>query len=280
MDVTIQHPWLRRPLGPGFGPFLANRLFDQRFGEGLLESDLAALCPAAGLGPLYARPPGVALPDTGLSEMTLDKDRFSVLLDVKHFSPEELSVKVVGDYVEVHAKHEERPVWPPPAQGVPPSSPPPPHTNAFSLAPRTSTATSPASSTGAMGCPGVWTPPPSLRPSHPTASSPSQRPPNPRARPRSAPSPSPTSRAPPSPGNRGGARKDPPLPPHRSQGVPLSPLGTPPPLWASHSPSPLGQQNFRGSPFPGPGEQRSGICSCPSPPPALQGLFLSMAGAV
>ncbi|EMP29866.1 Alpha-crystallin B chain [Chelonia mydas] len=41
--------------------------------------------------------------------MTLDKDRFSVLLDVKHFSPEELSVKVVGDYVEVHAKHEERP---------------------------------------------------------------------------------------------------------------------------------------------------------------------------
>ncbi|XP_043391196.1 heat shock protein beta-6 isoform X2 [Chelonia mydas] len=42
-------------------------------------------------------------------QMTLDKDRFSVLLDVKHFSPEELSVKVVGDYVEVHAKHEERP---------------------------------------------------------------------------------------------------------------------------------------------------------------------------
>ncbi|XP_025037988.2 heat shock protein beta-6 [Pelodiscus sinensis] len=106
MDVTIQHPWLRRPLGPS--PFLANRLFDQRFGEGLLESELAALCPA-GLGPLYSRLPSAALPDTGLSEVSLDKDRFSVLLDVKHFSPEELSVKVVGDYVEVHAKHEERP---------------------------------------------------------------------------------------------------------------------------------------------------------------------------
>lgn len=52
--------------------------------------------------------------------MTLDKDRFSVLLDVKHFSPEELSVKVVGDYVEVHAKHEERPVRPPQPR-VPPS---------------------------------------------------------------------------------------------------------------------------------------------------------------
>lgn len=40
--------------------------------------------------------------------MKLDKDLFSVLLDVKHFSPEELTVKVVGDYVEVQAKHEER----------------------------------------------------------------------------------------------------------------------------------------------------------------------------
>ncbi|XP_074837232.1 heat shock protein beta-6 isoform X1 [Carettochelys insculpta] len=108
MDIAIHHPWLRRPLGTGFGPFLANRLFDQRFGEGLLESDLAALWPA-GFGPLYGRLPGAPLPDSGLSEVSLDKDRFSVLLDVKHFSPEDLSVKVVGDYVEVHAKHEERP---------------------------------------------------------------------------------------------------------------------------------------------------------------------------
>lgn len=46
----------------------------------------------------------------------MDKDKFSVLLDVKHFAPEELSVKVVGDHIEVHAKHEERPVCsnPPP----------------------------------------------------------------------------------------------------------------------------------------------------------------------
>lgn len=46
-------------------------------------------------------------------QLRLDKDRFSVLLDVQHFAPEELSVKVVGDYVEVHAKHEERPVLTP-----------------------------------------------------------------------------------------------------------------------------------------------------------------------
>ncbi|KAJ7304950.1 hypothetical protein JRQ81_010649 [Phrynocephalus forsythii] len=35
-------------------------------------------------------------------------DKFSVNLDVKHFSPEELQVKVLGDMIEVHGKHEER----------------------------------------------------------------------------------------------------------------------------------------------------------------------------
>lgn len=42
--------------------------------------------------------------------MRLEKDRFSVNLDVKHFSPEELKVKVLGDVIEVHGKHEERQV--------------------------------------------------------------------------------------------------------------------------------------------------------------------------
>uniref|UniRef100_A0A8D0GJD8 Heat shock protein family B (small) member 6 n=1 Tax=Sphenodon punctatus TaxID=8508 RepID=A0A8D0GJD8_SPHPU len=107
MDIAIHHPWLRRPFGfPALFP--PPRLFDQRFGEGLLESDLFA---GSTLSPYYARMPSVPQlpPDTGLSEVKLDKDKFSVLLDVKHFSPEELTVKVVGDYVEVHAKHEERP---------------------------------------------------------------------------------------------------------------------------------------------------------------------------
>lgn len=33
-----------------------------------------------------------------------------VYLDTKHFSPEELNVKVVDDYVEIHGKHAERQV--------------------------------------------------------------------------------------------------------------------------------------------------------------------------
>ncbi|XP_044539686.1 heat shock protein beta-6 isoform X2 [Gracilinanus agilis] len=103
IPVPIQPSWLRRPAPVGF-PSLATpaRLFDQRFGEGLLEAELAALCPQA-LAPYYLRAPSVALrTDPGPGE-------FSVLLDVKHFSPEEITVKVVGDHVEVHARHEERP---------------------------------------------------------------------------------------------------------------------------------------------------------------------------
>lgn len=42
--------------------------------------------------------------------MRLEKDKFSVNLDVKHFSPEELKVKVQGDMIEIHGKHEERQV--------------------------------------------------------------------------------------------------------------------------------------------------------------------------
>lgn len=32
------------------------------------------------------------------------------MLDVKHFSPEDLSVKIIDDFVEVHGKHNERQV--------------------------------------------------------------------------------------------------------------------------------------------------------------------------
>ncbi|XP_038622827.1 heat shock protein beta-6 [Tachyglossus aculeatus] len=103
VPVTLQPSWLRRPLGAP-GPAFPSRLFDQRFGEGLLEAELAALG-VPGLGPTFLRAPGVALrPEPAPPQ----KDHFSVLLDVKHFSPEEISVKVVDGHVEVHARHEER----------------------------------------------------------------------------------------------------------------------------------------------------------------------------
>jgi HSP20 family molecular chaperone IbpA len=42
-----------------------------------------------------------------------DRDKFSVFMDVKHFSPDELNVKVTDDYVEIQGKHGERQVRPP-----------------------------------------------------------------------------------------------------------------------------------------------------------------------
>uniref|UniRef100_A0A8C2EUM4 Heat shock protein, alpha-crystallin-related, b6 n=1 Tax=Cyprinus carpio TaxID=7962 RepID=A0A8C2EUM4_CYPCA len=40
--------------------------------------------------------------------VTCDHNRFTVQVDVKHFSPEDLLVKVVGDYVVVEGKHEQK----------------------------------------------------------------------------------------------------------------------------------------------------------------------------
>lgn len=42
--------------------------------------------------------------------MRSDRDKFTIMLDVKHFSPEDLSVKIIDDFVEIHGKHSERQV--------------------------------------------------------------------------------------------------------------------------------------------------------------------------
>ncbi|KAM4580361.1 heat shock protein beta-6 isoform 2-T2 [Odontesthes bonariensis] len=47
--------------------------------------------------------------DNGSSaEVHCDDSGFTVQVDVKHFKPEDLLVKVVGDFVEVQGKHEEK----------------------------------------------------------------------------------------------------------------------------------------------------------------------------
>ncbi|KAM4704303.1 alpha-crystallin B chain [Rhinophrynus dorsalis] len=106
MEVAVQHPWFRRHFYSLFGP---NRIFEQRFGDHLEEADLFPS--SSFLSPFYFRFPYFRLPswvETGLSEMRLEKEKFSINLDVKHFSPEELKVKVLGDFIEIHGKHEER----------------------------------------------------------------------------------------------------------------------------------------------------------------------------
>lgn len=96
--------------------------------------------------------------------MPTDPGQFSVMLDVKHFSPEEIAVKVVGEHVEVHARHEERPVrplgegqnqgWDQLADGGGREA----KAGGSSLSPsRMSTDSSHASSTAATACRLVWT---------------------------------------------------------------------------------------------------------------------------
>uniref|UniRef100_A0AAR2LBH7 Alpha-crystallin B chain n=1 Tax=Pygocentrus nattereri TaxID=42514 RepID=A0AAR2LBH7_PYGNA len=103
MDIAIQKPWSRRPYFPGFFPF---RIFDQHFGE---QWDSEFFAPFYAM--FYYRPYFWRYPnwwDGGMSEVRMDRDRFIINLDVKHFSPEELSVKVNDEYVEIHGKHEDR----------------------------------------------------------------------------------------------------------------------------------------------------------------------------
>lgn len=45
-----------------------------------------------------------------LLQVRLDKDKFAIHLDVKHFTPEEIRVKILGDFIEIQAQHEERQV--------------------------------------------------------------------------------------------------------------------------------------------------------------------------
>ncbi|KAM6945567.1 alpha-crystallin A chain [Aplochiton taeniatus] len=108
MDVTIQHPWFRRAQGGTGHPA---RLFDQFFGEGMFDHDLFPYT-ASTISPYYYRY-GLFrnFPDfshSGMSEVRSDRERFSVYLDVKHFSPDELNIKVADDYVEIQGKHGER----------------------------------------------------------------------------------------------------------------------------------------------------------------------------
>ncbi|CAN7978973.1 unnamed protein product [Ixodes persulcatus] len=50
----------------------------------------------------------VSSPKCPASEVSLTADNFALRLDVRGFVPEEISVKTVGNSVEVHARHEEK----------------------------------------------------------------------------------------------------------------------------------------------------------------------------
>ncbi|GLD46801.1 alpha-crystallin A chain-like protein [Lates japonicus] len=100
MDIPIQFPWYRRSF--------SHRLSDLSLAEPL--TDWPLIWPFSWsfpwMRPLFMR--WFNWSDNGQSEMRIEKDRFVIYLDVKHFSPEELSVNVNDEYITIHAKHEDR----------------------------------------------------------------------------------------------------------------------------------------------------------------------------
>ncbi|XP_056142346.1 heat shock protein beta-6 [Lampris incognitus] len=59
----------------------------------------------------YTLTPEILIPDadqTCFAEVNCDQSGFTVQVNVKLFNPEDLIVKVTGDFVEVQGKHEEK----------------------------------------------------------------------------------------------------------------------------------------------------------------------------
>ncbi|CAB0012701.1 unnamed protein product [Nesidiocoris tenuis] len=90
-------------------------LYDQHFGLGLDDflyhpANRRAVLNIPAIRAGYLRPwRNVATADSGVSTIKSDDKEFSVRLDVTHFKPEELSVKLDDQgYVVVDGKHEER----------------------------------------------------------------------------------------------------------------------------------------------------------------------------
>ena len=104
------------PLQYTFDMFRPSRILNQQFGLGLDPEDLFSPIVPRDLRAMLSGPVGYYRPwlsaaaqqDAG-STVTVDKDKFQVNLDVQHFSPEEITVKITGDNViEVEGKHEEK----------------------------------------------------------------------------------------------------------------------------------------------------------------------------
>lgn len=86
------------------------RLFDQHFGLSLSDEDILPLSShrphtfSSALRPrrLFSRQ------QSGISDVKVERDAFKVMLDVQQFTPQELSVKTVDNFIVVEGKHEER----------------------------------------------------------------------------------------------------------------------------------------------------------------------------
>ncbi|GIY91823.1 protein lethal(2)essential for life [Caerostris extrusa] len=82
------------------------RIMDQFFGMEIGDSDL--LAPLKYRGYMIQPRTQASIAKSGESEVKNDDKKFQVSLNVKHFKPEELEVKVEDNYIVIHGKHEEK----------------------------------------------------------------------------------------------------------------------------------------------------------------------------
>ncbi|GFW11976.1 alpha-crystallin B chain [Trichonephila clavipes] len=64
-------------------------------------------CPVSRIPPLHPRTQ-TSIANSGQSEMKNDEKQFQVSLNVKQFEPRKVEVKVVGNFIVIHGKHEEK----------------------------------------------------------------------------------------------------------------------------------------------------------------------------
>lgn len=79
------------------------RLLDQNFGLTITPDDLMA----APVSPLISRIKPWWPRDAG-STVKADKDKWQINVDVQHFAPDEITVKITDGYIVVEGKHEEK----------------------------------------------------------------------------------------------------------------------------------------------------------------------------
>ena len=92
---------------PWYDLISPSRIFDQHFGLGLTEEDFEP--PRLWRG-MYVRPRVQQPPrHTGMSEVSNNDKEFKMMVDVSHFTPEEIHVKTIDKSVVITAEHEERP---------------------------------------------------------------------------------------------------------------------------------------------------------------------------
>jgi len=90
-------------------PRLFDPGFDRAFDDPFFHRDLATI-------PSWAREGSLAMPSSMMRESALlepppeirdDSEKFQVRMDVSHFRPEEINVRVIDKYLEIEARHEE-----------------------------------------------------------------------------------------------------------------------------------------------------------------------------